>query len=129
MGQESRLQRVCKRLRGIQQRRGGFIDIGIEDDKTLPPENQKIPEGLATEIVNKISGKTQGVVLSADVLVADNGGEYIKLHVLRNANAPSATTSGKFFLRIGDNSVPVGPEDISRLAEDKGCISWEDTET
>lgn len=53
----------------------------------------------------------------------------IKLHVLRNANSPSATTSGKFFLRIGDNSVPVGPEDISRLAEDKGCISWEDTET
>lgn len=34
-----------------------------------------------------------------------------------------------FFLRIGDNSVPVGPEDISRLAEDKGCLSWEDTET
>ena len=32
-------------------------------------------------------------------------------------------------MRIGDNSVPVGPEDISRLAEDKGCLSWEDTET
>lgn len=128
-GKNADFNELAKDCVAFSNAEGGFIDIGIEDDNTLPPEDQKIPEGLSTEIVNKISGKTQGVVLSANVIVADNGGEYIKLHVLRNANAPSATTSGKFFLRIGDNSVPVGPEDISRLAEDKGCISWEDTET
>lgn len=128
-GKNADFNELAKDCVAFSNAEGGYIDIGIEDDNTLPPEGQKIPEGLSTEIVNKISGKTQGVVLSANVIVADNGGEYIKLHVLRNANAPSATTSGKFFLRIGDNSVPVGPEDISRLAEDKGCISWEDTET
>ena len=108
---------------------GGIIDIGIEDKENLPPIEQKIPEGLATEIVNKISGKTNGVVLTSETVIAENGGEYIKLHIMRNAHAPSATTSGKFFLRIGDNSIPVGPEDIARLAEDKGCLSWEDTLT
>lgn len=129
VGKNADFNELAKDCVAFSNAEGGSIDIGIEDDQTLPPEEQKIPDGLATEIVNKITGKTQGVVLSAETLIAVNGGEYIKLHVLRNANSPSATTSGKFFLRIGDNSVPVGPEDISRLAEDKGCISWEDTET
>lgn len=129
VGKNADFNELAKDCVAFSNAEGGCIDIGIEDDQTLPPEEQKIPDGLATEIVNKVTGKTQGVVLSAETLVAENGGEFIKLHVLRNANSPSATTSGKFFLRIGDNSVPVGPEDISRLAEDKGCISWEDTET
>lgn len=129
VGKNADFNELAKDCVAFSNAEGGCIDIGIEDDQTLPPEEQKIPDGLATEIVNKINGKTQGVVLSAETLIAENGGEYIKLHILRNANLPSATTSGKFFLRIGDNSVPVGPEDISRLAEDKGCLSWEDTET
>lgn len=129
VGKNADFNELAKDCVAFSNAEGGSIDIGIEDDQTLPPEEQKIPDRLATEIVNKVMGKTQGVVLSAETLVAENGGEFIKLHVLRNANSPSATTSGKFFLRIGDNSVPVGPEDISRLAEDKGCISWEDTET
>lgn len=129
VGKNADFNELAKDCVAFSNAEGGSIDIGIEDDQTLPPEEQKIPDGLATEIVNKVTGKTQGVVLSAETLVAENGGEFIKLHVLRNANSPSATTSGKFFLRIGDNSVPMGPEDISRLAEDKGCISWEDTET
>lgn len=129
VGKNADFNELAKDCVAFSNAEGGCIDIGIEDDQVIPPEDQKIPEGLATEIVNKVSGKTQGVVLSAEVIVAENGGEFIKLHILRNANTLSATTSGKFFLRIGDNSVPVGPEDISRLAEDKGCISWEDTET
>lgn len=129
VGKNADFNELAKDCVAFSNAEGGSIDIGIEDNQTLPPEEQKIPDGLATEVVNKITGKTQGVVLSAETLIAENGGEYIKLHILRNANSPSATTSGKFFLRIGDNSVPVGPEDISRLAEDKGCISWEDTET
>ena len=128
-GKNADFNELAKDCVAFSNAEGGSIDIGIEDNQTLPPKEQKIPDGLATEIVNKVTGKTQGVVLSAETQIAENGGEYIRLHVLRNANSPSATTSGKFFLRVGDNSVPVGPEDISRLAEDKGCISWEDTET
>lgn len=108
---------------------GGCIDIGIEDGDVLPPEDQKIPDGLTTIIINKIGEKTNGVVVSTNVLTAENGGEYIKLNIPRNSNTAAATTSGKFYIRIGDNSVPVGPEDMPRLAEDKGCLSWEDSET
>ena len=112
-GKNADFNELAKDCVAFSNAEGGYIDIGIEDDQTLPPESQKINEDLATDVVNKICGKTQGVVLSAEVVVAENGGEYIKLHVLRNNNSLSATTSGKFFLRIGDNSVPVGPEDIS----------------
>lgn len=129
MGKNADFNELAKDCVAFSNAEGGIIDIGIEDKENLPPLEQKIPEGLATEIVNKISGKTNGVVLTAETVVAENCGEYIKLHIMRNANAPSATTSGKFFLRIGDNSTPVGPEDIARLAEDKGCLSWEDTLT
>ena len=108
---------------------GGTIDIGIEDGDTLPPKEQDIPDGLTTTIVNKIGEKTNGVVVSADVITAENGGKYIKLHIPRKSNTVAATTSGKFYIRIGDKSTPVGPEDFQRLAEDKGCLSWEDTET
>ncbi len=108
---------------------GGCIDIGIEDKDSLPPIGQKIPDGLVTTIINKISGKTFGVNPFAEVLIADNGGEYIRLNIPRNPNAVAATTSGKFFLRIGDQSKPISPEDLPRLAEDKGSLSWEDTET
>ena len=128
-GKKADFNELAKDCVAFSNAEGGYIDIGIEDDQDMPPEGQKIPEGLATEIVNRISGKTQGVTLSAQVFEAKNGGEFIKLHILRSTNAPSATQSGKFYLRIGDQSKPITPEDISRLAEDKGCISWEDTLT
>lgn len=129
VGKNADFNELAKDCVAFSNAEGGYIDIGIEDDDVLPPEGQKIPEGLATDIVNKVYGKTQGVVLTAEVLTAENGGEYIKLHIVRNVNSPSATTSGKFFLRIGDQSKPITPEDISRLAEDKGCFCWEDIVT
>ena len=108
---------------------GGTIDIGIEDKENLPPDSQRVPDELTTTIVNKIGECAHGLILSSEKCVAENGGEYVRLHVTRNPNVVAATTSGKFYLRIGDKSMPVGPEDIGRLAEDKGSLSWENTET
>lgn len=108
---------------------GGTIDIGIEDKENLPPDSQRVPDELTTIIVNKIGECAHGLILSSEKCVAENGGEYVRLHITRNPNVVAATTSGKFYLRIGDKSMPVGPEDIGRLAEDKGSLSWEDTET
>lgn len=129
VGKTADFSELAKDCVAFSNAEGGYIDIGIEDNCLLPPESQKINEGLTTTIINKITEKTNGVVLSAEVKKAENGGEYIKLHILRNTNSASATTSGKFFLRIGDKSMPIGPEDLLRLAEDKGCLSWEDTVT
>lgn len=128
-GKTADFKELAKDCVAFSNAEGGTIDIGIEDKETLPPAGQTIPEELTTTIVNKIGGLTNGVTVSAEKCKADNGGEYVKLHVLRNPNAVSVTASGKIFVRIGDNSLPVGSEDIARLAEDKGCISWEDAIT
>ena len=129
MGKTADFGELAKDCVAFSNAEGGTIDIGIEDGDTLPPKEQDIPDGLTTTIVNKIGEKTNGVVVSTDVITAENGGKYIKLHIPRNSNTVAATTSGKFYIRIGDKSTPVGPEDFQRLAEDKGCLSWEDTET
>lgn len=129
VGKTADFRELAKDCVAFSNAEGGTIDIGIEDKQTLPPIGQTIPEDLTTKIVNKIGGLTNGVTISAEKLTADNGGEYVCLHILRNPNAISVTASGKIFIRIGDKSQPVGSEDIARLAEDKGCISWEDTTT
>lgn len=129
LGKTADFNELAKDCVAFSNAQGGVIDIGIEDKDTLPPEGQTVPDGLTTTIVNKISGLTNAVTVAADVCIADNNAEYIRLNVLRSSNAVSVTSSGKIYIRIGDNSAPVGPEDIARLAEDKGCISWEDTVT
>ena len=128
-GKTADFAELAKDCVAFSNAQGGVIDIGIENDDTLPPAEQRVPEELPTTVVNKISGITHGVIASTKIVTAENGGEYIKMAILRNPNAIAVTSSGKIYVRIGDHSVPVGSEDVARLAADKGCISWEDTVT
>lgn len=129
VGKTADFPELAKDCVAFSNAQGGTIDIGIEDGEKLPPAEQRIPEELPTTVVNKIMGLSYGVIATTEVVTAENGGEYIKLAVPRNPNAIAVTSSGKIYVRIGDNSVPVGSEDVARLAADKGCISWEDTTT
>lgn len=129
VGKTADFSELAKDCVAFSNAQGGVIDIGIENDDTLPPTEQRVPEELPTTVVNKISGITHGVITSTEIATAENGGELIRLSILRNPNAIAVTSSGKIYVRIGDNSVPVGSEDVARLAADKGCISWEDTVT
>ena len=90
---------------------------------------QVIPEELPTTLINRMSGLTVGVSLSTKVVKAKNGGEILRLHILRNPNAIATTSSGLVYYRRGDNSEPISSEDLSRLAADKGCLRWEDQDS
>lgn len=125
-GKKADFDEVAKDCVAFSNAEGGMIDFGIENDDQLPPEGQKVDAGLPVTVVNRISGLTQGVMVNVEVLTAENGGEFLRLHILRNPNAIAATSSGKIYLRVGDNSLPVSPEDIARLAEEKETIHWED---
>jgi len=129
VGKTADFPELAKDCVAFSNAQGGVIDIGIENDDMLPPAEQHVPEELPTTVVNKISGITHGVIASTKIETAENGGEYIKMAIMRNPNTIAVTSSGKIYVRIGDNSVPVGSEDVARLAADKGCISWEDTVT
>lgn len=125
-GKTADFPEVAKDCVAFANAQGGKIEFGIEDDETLPPASQMIDEKLAVELVNKIAGLTNNVVVNAEIETKNNGGDVLILHIYRSS-AIAMTSSGKIFIRIGDNSVPVtSSEDIVRLATDKNSFSWED---
>lgn len=115
---------IVKDVVGFSNAEGGTIEFGIEDDTNIPDSNQKIAESLRVMLVNNINGKSNGVQISAEKKVYENGGETILLHV-RRSNVMATTSDGRVFMRNGDNCEPITGEDLHRLAEDKGCYNWE----
>ena len=115
---------IVKDVVGFSNAEGGTIEFGIEDDTNIPDSGQKIAESLRVMLVNNINGKSNGVQISAEKKVYENGGETILLHV-RRSNVMATTSDGRVFMRNGDNCEPITGEDLHRLAEDKGCYNWE----
>ena len=103
---------------------GGRLLIGIEDDAQLPPPAQRIPAGLPDTLRRRIGELTVNVALRPDTTTADNGGEFIELHIARSHNVAS-TTDGRFFIRIADASRPVLGDDVMRLASERSALPWE----
>ena len=119
VGKTADFSELAKDCVAFSNAQGGVIDIGIENNDILPPASQLVPEELPTMVVNKITGMTYAVIATTEKVTAENGGEYIKLAIQRNPSAIAVTSSGKIYVRIGDNSVPVGSEDVARLAAER----------
>ena len=105
--------------------KGGKILIGIEDDETLPPKDQKISEELILKIQKTIPQLTINVATHIERKPAENGGEYIELTILPNKQTIASTSDGRYFIRISDNCQPVLPDELSRLASEKNAFIWE----
>lgn len=127
-GKSADWNEVAKDCVAFSNAQGGMIDYGIEDDTDAPPADQKVSEDIAINLENKISGKTLNVSAHAEIQTHDNGGQYIRLHIARGTSSAS-TTSGKYFIRVSDNSVPLTGDDITRLSAEKGYYRWEDEES
>ena len=105
--------------------KGGFLHIGIEDGEELPPADQRIEDGLEGKIVRRINELTINVALQAEIVEAENGGQYITLKVFPSKVAVASTTKGQFFYRDGDSCRPLLPDELTRLMNDKPAYSWE----
>ena len=127
-GKNADWNEVAKDCVAFSNAQGGVIDYGIEDDADAPPADQKVSEDITINLENKISGKTLNVSAHAEILTHENGGQYIRLHIARGTSSAS-TTSGKYFTRVSDNSVPLTGDDITRLSAEKGYYRWEDEES
>ena len=127
-GKSADWNEVAKDCVAFSNAQGGVIDYGIEDDADAPPADQKVSEEIAINLEKKISGKTQNVSVHAEIRTHENGGQYIRLHIARGTSSAS-TTSGKYFTRVSDNSVPLTGDDITRLSAEKGYYRWEDEES
>ena len=105
--------------------RGGIIAIGIEDDAELPVQNQQIPEDLPSQIQKRISELTINVGVIPKIETAINGGQYLCLQVLHSYSTIASTTDGRFYYRSGDSTVPLLPDELTRLFTDKPSFVWE----
>jgi len=106
---------------------GGFIYIGIEDNESLPPKEQKITNRNWPDIIQKnITHRTINVGLAVTIETEDNQAEYIQIQVFRNAQTIASTTEGKYYIRIHDECQPVPPDEMARLAAEKNAFVWEE---
>lgn len=108
----------------LANRTGGIIEIGIEDDSDYPPANQKIPIKLRNDIQSKIENNTMNVGVEV-ISQVHNSSEYLKVVVKRNKEAIASTTSGRYFIRVGEECKPLLPDELQRLMEDKSSFTWE----
>jgi len=104
---------------------GGTLHIGVKDNETLPPPEQKITEVQIVKLSKELDGKMVNVSISPTKSTAENGGEFIELKILRSQSI-AATADGRYYLRVADSSKPLMPDDISRLLTEKTAHSWEE---
>lgn len=105
--------------------KGGKIDIGIEDGEDLPPVGQKVDGSFPGKIVKRMSDLTVHTAVSAEIEVAQNGGEYIALKIHPSNDTIAGTVDGKYCIRIGDQTRPLFPDQLLRLLTDKSSYVWE----
>ena len=105
---------------------GGKIIIGIEDDADLPIENQKVTNQHLDGILKRIPALTLNVGVIPKKQIAENGGEYIELTVLRSVQSIASTTDGRYYMRVSDECKPVLPDELARLAAEKNTFIWEE---
>ena len=105
--------------------KGGDIYIGIEDGCVFPPPKQAISEELPGKVQLRLSQLTVNTFVTAEPKTAENGGEFILLHVYPSRSTIAGTTDGKYYIRIGDESCPLLPDQLLRLLTDKPSYSWE----
>ena len=105
---------------------GGVIYIGIEDENDEPDSTQKIKASTVDKINKTIPQRTINVGITTSKVTHKNGGEYIKLQIFRSSQTIASTTSGKYYMRIGDECRPLMPEDMARVASEKQAFVWEE---
>ncbi|MBI3919767.1 MAG: ATP-dependent DNA helicase [Armatimonadetes bacterium] len=104
---------------------GGSIVLGMEDGQNDPPPGQRVPEDLPDRLTKRITQITTNVGLVARRVTAANGGEYIHIQVVRNEQGIAATTDGRYFLRVADETRRLMPDDLGRLLTEKNNFVWE----
>lgn len=124
-GSKADFKEIAKDCVGFANAQGGVIDLGIEDDADIPDAAQRIPEDLPTKLINKIAGMTVNVSATTEKITANNGGEFLRLFIQRNAHSLASTSDGRYYIRIGDSSKPVTGDDFFRLAGEKDSTKWE----
>jgi ATP-dependent DNA helicase RecG len=104
---------------------GGHLHIGVEDDATRPPADQRIDPALPDRIRKRIKELTVNVEVVSEVQTDPHtGGELIILTIGRAVGVAS-TSDGRYFIRIADDCKPLVGDDVLRLINERPSTPWE----
>ncbi len=110
---------------GFANATGGLIRLGIEDGDNEPPADQRIDPQFVEKIRKRIPQQTVNVHVIPQVITASNGGEFLELRVPGNQQSIAATSDGRYFLRVADETRRLLPDDLGRLMTDRNSLVWE----
>lgn len=110
---------------GFANASGGVILLGIEDGHNSPPANQRIDPQLLESIRKRIPQVSVNVAVMPHLVVAPNGGEYVEIRVSGNQQSIAATSDGRYYLRVSDETRRLMPDDLGRLLTDRNSLVWE----
>lgn len=125
-GKQTDWDELAKDCVAFANAQGGEIIVGVEDNDTLPPNEQRIKDTNLPDIIQKnIVQRTINVAVAITIETASNSGEYIKIQVFRNTQTIASTSDGKYYIRISDVCRPIPPDEMARLAAEKNAFVWE----
>ncbi|MDE6562035.1 MAG: putative DNA binding domain-containing protein [Muribaculaceae bacterium] len=110
--------------------KGGRLYIGFEDKTHQPLPNQTISEEVHNDAIKRIRGNCYNVALeSSGILKTEDGAYYFIITVYPSVKSFASTADGRYYIRVGDQNVPMRSEDFQRVAYEKEAYLWETVKT
>ncbi|MFR9525808.1 MAG: ATP-binding protein [Rikenellaceae bacterium] len=126
IGKQAKLSEIAEGCVAFANAQGGIFIVGIEDKESEPPKDQTIDIEEMNKAISRLRSLTDSVgITNCDVITHANGGEYFTFRVMPSTRTIAVTSSGKVFMRLEDNSVPITGEDLTTLAAEKSAFQWE----
>ncbi|MDE6417153.1 MAG: putative DNA binding domain-containing protein [Duncaniella sp.] len=109
---------------------GGELYIGFEDKTHKPLSGQTISNEKHNEAIKKLKSNCYNVALeSSDILETEDGEQYFIITVYPSVKSYASTSDGRYYIRVGDQNIPMRSEDFQRVAYEKESYQWESVKT
>ncbi|AIY14338.1 ATP-binding protein [Cellulophaga baltica] len=126
MGKTADFSSLAETCVAFANAQGGEIIIGIEDKDSEPYKDQKVDVEIINKTVLRLRSLTDSVgIVNPEIITHSNGGQYFKFSIFPSSRTIATTSTGRVFVRVTDNSVPVSGEELTNLAAEKNAFQWE----
>lgn len=110
--------------------KGGKLYIGFEDSTHEPLPNQTISSEKHNDSIKRLRSNCYNVALeSTGILKTEAGEDYFIIKVSPSVKSFASTADGRYYIRVGDQNIPMRNEDFQRVAYEKEAYLWETVRT
>lgn len=106
--------------------RGGELYIGFEDKTHAPLAGQTLTEEKHVDALKRLTSNCYNVAMeSSGILMTEAGEPYFIIKVFPSVKSFASTSDGRYYIRVGDQNVPMRSEDFRSVAQEKEDYHWE----